>query len=59
MKYLRISLRTFLILLTLFAVWLGYKVNKRREQREIVEMIREMGGSVWYDSEAIRKVILR
>ncbi|HUY88085.1 MAG TPA: hypothetical protein VMV10_05095 [Pirellulales bacterium] len=48
-RYLTYSLRTFFILLTGFAIWLGWKVNRAREQREAMKAIEAMGGSAFYD----------
>lgn len=45
------SLRTFLVLLTALAVWLGVAVNRAREQREAVEVIKSLGGSLLYDRQ--------
>ena len=42
------SLRSFLILLTALAVWLGVIVNRAREQREAVKAIEAGGGMVVY-----------
>lgn len=48
---LRISLRTFLILLTLVLVWFGWLVERTNRQRKAVAWVRQMGGSVEYDSQ--------
>ena len=37
----------------IFGVWLGWKVNKARQQREAVEEIESVGGIVWYDYQAL------
>jgi hypothetical protein len=37
------------VLLTVFAIWLGVVVNHAREQRDAVQAIEAMGGSVRYD----------
>jgi hypothetical protein len=49
--WLRFSLRTLFLATTAFCVWLGFKVNAAREQRQIVKMVHELGGVVWYDFE--------
>jgi hypothetical protein len=43
------SLRSFLVVLTAAAVWLGVVVNRAREQREAVRAIEASGGTVLYD----------
>ncbi len=48
-RILRISLRAFLMLLTVGCVWLGWKVNKAQKQRAAVAWVEEMGGIVVYD----------
>jgi Leucine-rich repeat (LRR) protein len=50
-RWLRFSLRSLLLAMTVFGVWLGVKVNAARQQREIVRMVHELGGIVWYDYE--------
>lgn len=48
-RWLQFSLRGFLVVLTASGVWLGVVVNRAREQREAVEAIEALGGSVGYD----------
>lgn len=48
-RRLQFSLRTFLIILTVLAVWLGNAVNRAREQREVVKAIEALGGTVQYN----------
>jgi hypothetical protein len=43
------SLRTFVIIITLLGIWLGYISFRAREQREVVARIKELGGKVEYD----------
>jgi hypothetical protein len=50
-RFLRFSIRTLLIVLTIFCVALGWKVERARKQREAVAWVHEMGGSVNYDYE--------
>ncbi len=50
-RFLRFSVRTLLIVLTIFCVALGWKVERARKQREAVAWVDEMGGSVSYDYE--------
>src|SRR5437763_10676987 len=46
---LRFSLRTLLIAITLFCVWLGVSFNRANRQRRVVEAIKAFGGDVRYD----------
>ncbi len=48
-RWLQFSLRTFLIVLTLLAMGLGYVSFRAREQREAVARINELGGHIQYD----------
>ena len=48
-RWFQYSLRSFLILLTALAVWLGVVVNRAREQREAVKAIAAMRGEVVFD----------
>jgi hypothetical protein len=48
---LRISLRVLMLLILLLGIWLGWRVNKARAQREAVAAVREFGGWVHYDYE--------
>jgi hypothetical protein len=50
-RWLQFSLRTCFVLLTVFAVWLGWWMNGVHEQRKAARVIREQGGEVsFYDS---------
>jgi hypothetical protein len=46
---LRISIRTFLIILTVTGVWFAYVTNAARSQKLAVDRIEELGGSVAFD----------
>ena len=48
-RWFQYSLRSFLVVLTALAVWLGVVVNRAREQREAVKAIEALGGVVYYD----------
>jgi hypothetical protein len=50
-RFLQFSLRTFFILLTVFAIWFGWMTSKTRQQKKAVEWVREMRGMVRYDYE--------
>jgi hypothetical protein len=52
-SWLRFSLRTLLIALTVFGVWLGLRVNAARRQQQAVEAVAQLGGWVRYDFEAV------
>ena len=44
-RYLRFSLRTFLVVLTLACVWFGWMGNLANRQRQAVAWVLEMGRS--------------
>lgn len=44
-RWLRFSLRTLLILITIFAVWLGWKMHLRREQQRVLDAVHARGGT--------------
>lgn len=48
-RWPQFSLRTFFVLITVLAVWLGIVVNQAREQREAVKAFEALGGKVRYD----------
>ena len=48
-RYWQFSLRTFLIMLTVVCVWLGWQVLRVKQQRRAVGWVLEMGGSVSYE----------
>ena len=50
-RWLRYSLRTFLVLLTVFGVWLGLLVFRVNKQKEAVQWVKDHGGKVYYDFE--------
>jgi hypothetical protein len=52
-RRLRLSLRAMMLVILLVGIWLGWQVNKAREQREAVEAIRRYGGWVHYDYEFV------
>jgi hypothetical protein len=49
--WLRFTLRTLLIAVTMLALSLGWRVNRANRQREVVRLIQNSGGSVKYDFE--------
>jgi len=50
-RWLRFSLRTFLLLLTVLCIWLCWNLYRVERQREAVKWVRENGGTVYYDFE--------
>src|SRR4051794_8859262 len=48
-RYLRLSLRSLLIVILVFGGWLGLMVHYAHVQREAVAAIERVGGEVWYD----------
>jgi hypothetical protein len=48
-RWFQYSLRSFLVVLTALAVWLGVVVRRATEQREAVKAIEAIGGVVVYD----------
>lgn len=53
-RWLRYSIRTLLIVVTIFCVALGYWVNRANRQRDVVKWVEENGGSVTYDFGRIK-----
>jgi hypothetical protein len=54
-RFWRFSLRTLLILLTLFCVWLGMLASSARRQKRAVEAIQQSGGQFCYDYQLTRR----
>src|SRR5262245_47882876 len=54
-RWLRFSLRTMLLLITVLCIWLGFQVNAARRQREAVAAILDAGGTVYYDYQVISR----
>ncbi len=52
-KFLRFSLRGFLLVTTLFAILLGREVNRARVQAMSAEHVRKLGGGVSYDFQFV------
>lgn len=50
-RSLRFSLRTFVIVLTILCVWIGWYLLRVEQQREAVKWVLENGGTVDYDYE--------
>ena len=54
-RWLRFSLRTFFVLLTLLCIWLGLQVNAARRQREARAAIVKGGGTIGYEYQKVPK----
>ena len=52
-RWKTISLRGSLLLVLAIALWLGWVVNKARQQREAVAALQKFGGFVHYDWEFV------
>ena len=52
-RWFRFSLRTFLLVVTVLCVWLGWKINAAREQRQAVAEVRALDAHVRYDFEIV------
>ena len=52
-KYLRMSLRTTMVLILILAVFLGWRVNKARQQARAVAAVKSHGGWVHFDYEFV------
>ena len=50
-RWLQVSLRTLLILVTLLCIWLGWVVNRGERQRRAVVALTEIGGEVYYATD--------
>ena len=56
-RWLQFGLRTLLIFTTICAIgcaWLARKIEQKRKERDAVEAIVKLGGSVTYDYEKVR-----
>jgi Leucine-rich repeat (LRR) protein len=49
----RFSLRTLMLALTVFGIWLGIETDRALKQRRAVEMVRKFGGMVGYRHQRI------
>ena len=56
-RWFRFSLRSLLVLVTAFCVWLGWEVNATRRQKEAVQAIVKAGGTIGYDFQMIPNAI--
>lgn len=51
-RWVQFGLRTLLLIITAFAIWLGWQAHRARIQRDAVAAILKIGGIVLYDYEA-------
>lgn len=49
-RWLRFSLRGLLVAVTLVCIWLGWNVERKRRQQELISAIQELGGVVAYQT---------
>jgi hypothetical protein len=52
-RWFRFSLRMLLAVVTVLCVWLAFKVNAARRQKEAVAAILKAGGSIGYDYQTV------
>jgi hypothetical protein len=45
------SLRALLVLITIFGIWLGIKVDQARRQKQAVDTLRTFGAGFWYEHQ--------
>jgi hypothetical protein len=52
-RRLRFSLRAMMLVIVLLGIWLGWQVNRAREQRQAVAAVQNYGGWVHYDYDFV------
>ena len=57
-RWFRFSLKTFVVLLTVFCVWLGLMVHRVNKQKEAVQWVKGHGGQVLYDFQSDHHITL-
>ncbi len=50
-RFFRYSLRTLMLVVTVFCVWMGITANQARDQKQAVEVVLGLGGTVLYEHE--------
>jgi hypothetical protein len=53
-RWLRFSLRTFLLLVTVLCIWLGLKVNEALRQKRAVEALEALGAQIAYAHQRVK-----
>ncbi|MFC1757706.1 hypothetical protein ACFL2H_02960 [Planctomycetota bacterium] len=51
-RWTRFSVRTLLVVIALFSIWLGSEVNRARRQRDALNVVQQLGGFVNFDYQA-------
>src|SRR4051794_36429725 len=46
-RWLRLSVRTLLIAVTIFCVWLGWQVSIVRERKGLIALVSQVGGATY------------
>jgi hypothetical protein len=54
LRWTRYSLRALLVVITVFGVWLGIKVDQARRQKRAVETLRALGAEVAYEHQRVK-----
>ena len=52
-RWLQFSLRTMMVVVTVFCVWLGITAKRARDQKQAVEMIPGLPGLVYYEYQLV------
>ena len=47
-RWLQFSLRTMLLVVTVFCIWLGITAKRARDQKQAIATIMEMGGGIGF-----------
>src|SRR5688500_10507473 len=48
-RWMQFSLRSLFVVTALLAVWIGYHVNRARNQQKAVETVLRLGGTLYFD----------
>ena len=58
-RWLRYSLRSFFVVITLLALWLGHSIQQARNQAAAIDLIQSFGGAIHYEYELSDKNLNR